>query len=65
MTDCTTLNCPNPAADEYHFYEYVPALGSEYEVVWELCEECCEFVYSVVECISELDNEQERELWTL
>ena len=61
---CYTYNCSNLAEDEYHWFEYAPALGYEYEVVWELCEECCAFAVSVVESISELDNEQERELWT-
>lgn len=65
MPNCTTLHCPNPAEDEYHFYEYVPAIGDEVEVIWELCEECCAFAVDVVECISELDNEQERRTWSL
>lgn len=62
---CYTLNCNLPAEDEYHFYEYVPALGYEFEVVWMLCDKCCEFACDVVECISELDNEEERERWLM
>ena len=60
---CYTLNCNTPATDEYHFYQYVPALGGEYRVVWMLCDSCCEFACDVVECISNLDNEEERERW--
>ena len=60
---CFTLNCNSPADDEYHFYQHVPALGREFEVVWMLCEKCCEFAESVVECVSNLDNEEERERW--
>ena len=57
------FSCHAPADDEYHFYQYVPRINKEVEVVWELCGECCEFAYSVVESISELDNEKERDLW--
>jgi hypothetical protein len=60
---CFTYLCNIPADDEYHFYEYVPALGREIEVAWMLCGKCCEFAESVVELISELDNERERETW--
>ena len=62
---CYTLNCNQIADDEYHFYQYVPALNREMEVTWLLCEKCCEFACDVVECVSNLDNEQERETWTL
>ena len=54
--------CNAPAEDEYHWFESVPALGCEYEVVWELCEKCCEFAVDVVELVSNLDDEVEREV---
>ena len=56
---CFTLNCNSPATDEYHFYQEVEALGREFEVVWMLCEKCCEFACDVVECISNLEWEVE------
>lgn len=57
MTNCTTLYCPNPATDEYHWYEEV--MGVRVEVVWELCSECLTFAEEVVECISNLDYMEE------
>lgn len=47
----------HPAEDEYHWW------SGEKEVVWKLCGGCCEFAIEVVECISNLDNEEEREKW--
>ncbi len=59
--------CHKPAADEYQWYtddgEYGDGAGQA--ITWHLCEECCDFAIDVVECISELDNEEERALWTL
>lgn len=52
--------CSSPASDEYHFFEFVPALGREAEVVWDLCDRCCEFAVDVVESISNLEWEVER-----
>lgn len=47
--------CSKPATDEYHYYEELDF--SIVEVVWELCEECCEFAVDVVECVSNLEEE--------
>lgn len=55
---CTS--CHAPASDEYHFYEYVPAMSREVEVTWDLCGRCCEFAIDVVESISNLEWEVER-----
>ena len=62
MLRCASTYCNRPAEDEYHFSQYVPALGREIECVWMLCEECCEFAVSVVECISNLEEAVEEEI---
>lgn len=43
------------AVDEYHWF-----LDCGTEIVWKLCEECCEFAVEMVECISNLEDELER-----
>lgn len=60
MNDC--LCCSRPAEDEYHWYETIRAYGEEktVEVVWKLCEKCCEFAVDVVESVSNLEEEVER-----
>lgn len=59
MNSCTTLHCPNPATDEYHWYEEIDYKGvtGTVEVIWVLCDECLTFAEEVVECISNLDDE--------
>lgn len=63
MNRCASPFCPHPAVDEYHFYQYVLALDRTVEVVWPLCEDHCDFALDVVEYISNLDDEKERERW--
>lgn len=48
--------CHRPyAEDEYHWW-----LDDGQEIVWKLCEGCCEFAVDVVESISNLEWEVER-----
>lgn len=54
---CRTSNCPNPAVDEYHWFH------GRIEVVWLLCGKCLTFAEEVIECVSNLDDEREREKW--
>ena len=56
---CFTLNCNSPADDEYTFYQYVPALGTEFPVTWKLCADHCTFAIDVVETVSNLESEVE------
>lgn len=50
--------CRKRADDEYHWWT-----DDGQEIVWNLCEDCCEFAHDIVEFVSEIDNPQERETW--
>ena len=60
LLDCVC--CQAPADDEYHYWETITAYGetADVEVVWLLCEECCEFAVDVVESITYIEEEVER-----
>src|SRR5688572_19632686 len=63
---CYAMACSKPASGEYHWYEEIvtsEGITVRVEVVWELCDECLTFAEEVVESVSELDNEEEREKW--
>jgi hypothetical protein len=47
--------CHAPAVDEYHWWEDDYSDGQE--IVWHLCEGCCEFAISVVECVANIEEE--------
>ena len=51
---CVCCHSPN-AEDEYHWW-----LDDGQEIVWKLCDRCCEFAVEMVECISNLEDELER-----
>ena len=57
---CVGCKGRTKATDEYHWF-----MDDGQEIVWHLCDKCCEFAVDVVESISQLDNEKERETWTL
>ena len=65
---CQCLACRQPAVDEYHWWEDVePHKGVRIvvEVCWPLCDTHCDFALEMVEWISNLDDEEERDTWTL
>ena len=48
---CVCCHSPN-AEDEYHWFEP----GGQ-EIVWKLCDRCCEFAVSMVELFSNIETE--------
>lgn len=49
------VSCRTAATDEYHWW-HEDEDGS-HEIVWHLCDRCCEFAISVVESVSNLEEE--------
>lgn len=63
MPRCHSRLCAAPAVDEYHWYQEITGYEgpATVEVVWELCEDHCNFALEVVEFISSLDEGVESE----
>ena len=55
---CVGCRGQKVAEDEYHWFT-----DDGQEIVWHLCDECLTFTEEVVESISQLDNQEERERW--
>jgi hypothetical protein len=47
--------CHKPAEDEYHWLH--EDKHGRHEIVWYLCEDCCEFAIEVTECVANLEEE--------
>ncbi len=46
------IGCKTVAVEEYHWYD-----DNHIEHIWQLCEDCCDFAISVVESVSNLEEE--------